>query len=537
MRLRRSARLAWPGLRAPRALASLAIVAAVATGQLALVLFGPSVAPVRAGTTGNCGGCIVMWGGNSAHQLDFPDAVQGGVVAISAAGKMAMALHWDGHVFAWGDNTYGQATVPAGLYGVAAIAAGGNFAVALKATGEVIVWGDNDYGQRNVPDAAKHGVVRIAAGANAIIAVKSDGSVVGWGNNSYHQLDAWSRRVSGPFATPTPYKNLKSVSLSYHGLAITSASYVVAWGQNTSGETTVPSTVGTATAVAAGSNFSLALRSDGAIVGWGDNTDGQLNYPCLKTALSGCGVAIKGYTAIAAGDHHALAVKDGNVVTWGSKSPAAQGKKLDGGMYLAVAAGADFSMALWDKPQATSAPANVTASAGDGAAQVAWDEAATNGFYALTYKATSSPGGKTCDVDATKLTCVVSGLTNGTTYTFTVTATNAIGTSKPSAPSNAVTPMVGKVMSLVVHTPAPSGSSGAASASASAGPSTAATATASASAAATDSGSPAATGSPSPGGSGSGGSGGVPLPLILAIGAVVVIGGGAAALLLKPRLR
>ena len=42
--------------------------------------------------------------------------------------------------------------------------------------------------------------------------------------------------------------------------------------------------------------------------------------------------------------------------------------------------------------------------------------------------------------DADTLTCVVTGLTNGTAYRFTVTVTNGVGTSAASPASSSVTP-------------------------------------------------------------------------------------------------
>jgi hypothetical protein len=84
-------------------------------------------------------------------------------------------------------------------------------------------------------------------------------------------------------------------------------------------------------------------------------------------------------------------------------------------------------------------PTAVTATAGVAAATVSWTAAADGGSAITGYLVTSAPDGKTCSTSGA-LSCTVSGLTNGTAYTFTVTATNGIGTGPASDPSNSVTP-------------------------------------------------------------------------------------------------
>ena len=88
-------------------------------------------------------------------------------------------------------------------------------------------------------------------------------------------------------------------------------------------------------------------------------------------------------------------------------------------------------------PTVPGAPTDVSAIPEDVLAVVAWTAPASDGGSPITlYTVTSDPSGVTTTTASTSVT--VTGLTQNTAYTFTVTATNAAGTSASSEPSPSV---------------------------------------------------------------------------------------------------
>jgi hypothetical protein len=108
------------------------------------------------------------------------------------------------------------------------------------------------------------------------------------------------------------------------------------------------------------------------------------------------------------------------------------------------------------------APADVVAVPGDGSATVSWTAPQNGGSPITSYTVTPYVGSTaltptTVAGTPPSTSAAISGLTNGTTYSFTVTATNAVGTGAASAPSNSVVPSAAPpptfVQQVAAHAP------------------------------------------------------------------------------------
>jgi alpha-tubulin suppressor-like RCC1 family protein len=116
----------------------------------------------------------VAWGINDANQTNVPNSLKNGtpdLVAISCGGNHTLVLNANGDISAWGDNGFGQVTIPTlnELDGskayIVSIDAGFSHSLALSKNGTVFVWGSNQNNQLEITNLLSNSVL-VAGGDN-----------------------------------------------------------------------------------------------------------------------------------------------------------------------------------------------------------------------------------------------------------------------------------------------------------------------------------------------------------------------------------
>ena len=416
-------------------------------------LSGATATAVAAGEYHTCaiitGGTVKCWGYNNVGQLGnntttdswIPVSVDLGVgavaTAISAGDEFTCALLSDHTVKCWGYNVYGQlgnnstadSHIPVAVNSLTtatSITLGGFHACSLVTGGGVVCWGANwdaqlaqGYGQYGTPNTTD---------SHVPVAVLDPDST--WSDPLL--LDDATEVVAGTYGT----------------CALSTADGTICWGSDGRGQLgdnmgatdllaalpVSPAPLTGATSVAAGGWHNCAIVAGGAAKCWGYNNDGQIgdgtttNRPTPASVLT-----LTGAAQLSGGKNHTCAlITGGTLECWGYNSYG----QLGDGRTLYSSTPVEV-LRLGSPP---GPPTGVYGTYGNASVQVTWAAPAANGGWPITgYTVTSTPASTGCTTTGA-LTCQVTGLANGTSYTFQVTATNTIGEGAPSDASTGVVP-------------------------------------------------------------------------------------------------
>ena len=166
--------------------------------------------------------------------------------------------------------------------------------------------------------------------------------------------------------------------------------------------------------------------------------------PTNIVAIAGNAMASISFLAVPNATSYTVTSSMGNRTATGTTSPLLVTGLVNNKNYTftvtatsqnGTSAPSDISNIITPQLQAT-APVNIKAVGGNSSAIISFTR--TDAGLARTFTVTSTPG--SISETGTLSPITVSGLTNGVSYTFKVTATNAIGNSFTSLPSNAITP-------------------------------------------------------------------------------------------------
>jgi hypothetical protein len=223
---------------------------------------------------------------------------------------------------------------------------------------------------------------------------------------------------------PTVAADVGVALVEYAGLSTAAGTGAVDQQAQATG-TAATAAAGPTAATTAGNELAVGMYADS---GWGTTLAADAGYASRVNVSP-------------AGDME-FVVEDAVVASSGT-TPRATVQTASGDIWLMDVV--VFKPGTAPPPTVPGAPTGVTATAGNTSATVSWT-APSNGGSAITSYTVTPYVGSAAQTTVTvagsppATTTTVLGLTNGTTYTFTVTATNAVGTGPASTASNAVTP-------------------------------------------------------------------------------------------------
>ena len=327
-------------------------------------------------------------------------------VRVAAGDFHTLAINSRGHLYAWGNNAFGQLGNGKNGTGLVSrildknkdkntpvlidstsqwkdIAAGKYHSLAIKSDGTLWAWGRGDFGQLGLGDSKSgtHNTPQqvgtssnwkaLAGGDFYSLALNNAGTLHAWGDNTVGQLGDSSKAQSrAPKAITGAWKAVAAGS--NHTLAIDSAGALHAWGWNVYGElgngddangsvtdrtkdknAPVPIGSGTWKAVAAGENHSLALKSDGTLYAWGSNTNGQIGADPVSVVSSNTPRQVNNDTdwmaisnATTAGRSSLALKKSGALYAWGSNASGQLGDGTTTGKTAVSKTGTDADWTL-----------------------------------------------------------------------------------------------------------------------------------------------------------------------------------------------
>lgn len=224
---------------------------------------------------------------------------QNSVVQIAAGDYFTACLDSGGYIYAWGNVpsfNSSQFTQNDRLYsstigGYSFIDASQNNLIAILNDGSLVCFGGCTAFNTNY--SGQTGMVKTSwttSGVSGGVGIKVDGTVVNFG-------------LSGPTGV-----TLSDIQCGYNFCVgvLGNTRGITVWGNNSYNQKSIPGITGV-TAIAAGFGHALAVTDSGDAYAWGLNTDGQATLPSSK------------YSLVSAGSKHSAGLKpNGNLELWGN---------------------------------------------------------------------------------------------------------------------------------------------------------------------------------------------------------------------------